>query len=274
MGKSAYYQIKSIAKAFRLMELLVTRNEFQLAELCRLLKFAKTTTHRMLLTLESLGYVQQNPRSLGYMASIKIFELGEKVTQNLNFIQIAKPFMIELSEKTGETINLGVLDGIDVICVDKVESKYDLKIDQSVGSRAKAYRAALGKAILAYLPAEERKMLFSKHTIVMATPKSLKTIDAIEENLQKVREQGYSVDDEEGNIGVRCVGAPIFDNGSKVVAGLSIAAPSLRMKEENIESSARLVKQTAAFISNRLGRQSYPPPDWSPKAIGISGKAR
>jgi len=252
MIKSAY-QIKSIVKAFRLMELLVTKDEFQLAQLCRLLKFPKTTTHRMLLTLESLGYVQQNPQSLGYRASMKIFELGEKVAQNLNFIQIAKPLMIELFEKTGETINLGILDGTDVICIDKVESKYHLKIDQPVGSRVKAYHAALGKAILAYLPAEERELLFSEHAIVRATPKSLKTISAIEENLQRVRERGYSVDDEEGTIGVRCVGAPIFDNNSKVVAGLSIAAPALRINGENIDSLAKLVTETAASISNRLG---------------------
>ena len=253
MGKAAYYQIKSIVKAFRLIELLVTKNEFQLAELCRLLKSPKTTIHRMLLTLESLGYVQQNPQSLGYMASIKIFELGGKVAQNLNLIQIAKPLMIKLSEKTGETINLGILDGTDVICIDKVESKQHLKIDQPIGYRTKAYQTGMGKAILAYLSEEERAGLFAKHTVSTGTSKSLKTISAIAENLKKVREQGYAVDNEEYIIGVRCVGAPIFDHNSKVVAGLSIAGPALRIKERNIGSLAKLVTETAAFISNGLG---------------------
>lgn len=253
MGKAAYYQIKSIVKAFRLMELLVTKNEFQLAELCQLLQFPKTTVHRMLLTLESLGYVQQNPQSLGYMASIKIFELGGKVAQNLNLIQIAKPLMIKLSEKTGETINLGILDGTDVICIDKVESKQHLKIDQPIGYRTKAYQTGMGKAILAYLSEEERAGLFAKHTVSTGTSKSLKTVSAITENLKKVREQGYAVDNEEYIIGVRCVGTPIFDHNSKVVAGLSIAGPALRIKERNIGSLAKLVTETAAFISNGLG---------------------
>ncbi|MCK4354681.1 MAG: IclR family transcriptional regulator [Dehalococcoidia bacterium] len=253
MGKAAYYQIKSIVKAFRLMELLVTKNEFQLAELCQLLQSPKTTIHRMLLTLESLGYVQQNPKSLGYMASIKIFDLGGKVVQNLNFIEIARPLMIGLSEKSGETINLGVLDGLDIICIDKIESKYHLKLDQPIGSRAKAYDTAMGKAILAYLSEEERARLFSKYSISPSASKSLKTVSAIEEDLQTVREQGYSVDDEEYIIGVRCVGAPIFDHNSKVVAGLSIAGPALRIKERNIGPLAKLVRETAAFISNRLG---------------------
>ena len=253
MGKAPYYQIKSIVKAFRLMELLVTKNEFQLAELCRLLKSPKTTVHRMLLTLKSLGYVQQNPQSLGYMASVKIFELGGKVAQNLNLIQIAKPLMIKLSEKTGETINLGILDGTDIICIDKVESKQHLKLDQPIGSRAKAYHTGLGKAVLAYLSEGDRARIFSNHTITLGTSKSLKTVSAIEKDLERVREQGYSVDNGEYITGVACVGAPVFDHNSKVVAGLSIAGPALRINERNIESLAKLVKETAALISKELG---------------------
>ena len=249
----AYYQIKSIVKVFRLVELLVTKNEFQLAELCRLLESPKTTVHRMLLTLESLGYVEQNPASLGYMATIKILELGGKVVQNLKFIEIAKPLMIKLSEETGETINLGIVDGLDVIFIDKVESNQYLKLDQPIGFRAKAYHTAIGKAVVAYLSEDERTRLFSKHTISPGTSKSLKTLSAIEEDLQRVREQGYAVDNEEYIIGARCVGAPIFNHNSKVVAGLSIAGPSLRIKEDNIEFLAKLATKAAALISNGLG---------------------
>ena len=255
MVKSAY-QIKSVVKTFRLMELLVTKNEFQVSQLYRLLKTPKTTVHRILLTLESLGYIQQNPQTLGYMASTKIFYLGGQVIRNLNFVEIAKPLMIKLFEKTGETINLGILDNTDVICVDKVESKQHLKLDQPIGSKAKAYQAAMGKAILAYLSDEERVRLFSKHGISPSTSKSLKTVSAVEEDLQRVQERGYSVDNEEGGIGVRCVGAPIFDYNSKVIAGLSIAGPASRIKEKNIESLAKLVMETAALISNRLGMHS------------------
>ncbi len=251
--KTAYYQIKSIVKVFRLVALLVTQDEFQLVALCRLLKFPKTTVHRMLLTLESLEYVEQNPASLGYMATVKILELGGKVVQNLEFIEIAKPLMIKLSEETGENINLGILDGIDVMCIYKVESKQYLKLSQSIGSRAKAYHTSMGKAVLAYLSEEERARLFSEHTIGPGTSKSLKTLSAIEEDLQRVRELGYAVDKEEYIMGVHCVGAPIFSYNRKVVAGLSIAGPASRMNEETIESLTKLVTEAAAFISNRLG---------------------
>lgn len=253
MKKSSYYQINSIVKAFRLIELLASRKEFELAEICRLLNIPKTTIHRILLTLESLGYVKQNRENLHYVASIKFFELGQRVVQKLNLIEIAHPHMIELSEKTGETINLGVLDSVDVVCIDKVESKQSLKQDQPIGHRHRAYSAGFGKAILAFLPKGERARLFSGHTIFRYTSKSLKTVAAIEKNLQKVREEGYSVDNEEGAVGVRCVGAPIFDHKGNVLAGISIAGPTLRIKEENIPHLAQFAIEAASSISELLG---------------------
>ncbi len=254
MKKASYYNINSITKAFNLLEIIVTKNEFQLSELCRLLKYPKTTIHRMLLTLESLGYVQQNSVSRGYVATIKILELGVKVVRNLNYIEIAKPLMVKLSEKTGETINLGILDGLDVICVHNVESNQYLRIaGQPIGHRAKAYHTGMGKVLLAYLSEEERAELFSNNSITPHTSKSLKTVSAIEENLQQVRNQGYAVDDEEAHKGVRCVGAPIFDNIPKVIAGISIVCPASRLNEEDIESLAKLITETAAVISNKLG---------------------
>jgi len=253
MKKSTYYQINSIVKAFKLIELLVSKDESELAELCRILEFPKTTIHRMLLTLQSLGYVKQNPQNLRYMASIKFFELGQKVVQKSNFVEIAYPYMIELSEKTGETINLGILDGLDALCVNKVESKHHLKQDQPIGERIKAYCAGYGKAILAFLPKEERARLLSEHAVRRCTLKSSRTVSAIEKNLQRVRKLGYSEDNEEGEIGIRCVGAPIFDRDGKVLAGISIAGPSLRIKDENIPYLANLVMKTAGSISKNLG---------------------
>jgi len=247
------YQIKSIVKAFRLLEEIVTKSEFGVSELSRLLETPKPTVHRLLSTLESLGYVRQDPKTMNYMANIKIFELGAEVLQKLNFVEIAKPVMTSLCEKTSETINLGVLDNVDVVCVHKVESKENLRSDQPIGTKVKAYQAAMGKVILAHLSSKERAQLFSKYGISISTPKSLKTVSAIEEELRKVRERGYAVDNEEGVSGVCCVGAPILDHNAKVIAGLSIAGPAPRIKDKNTEYLAKLVTEATAFISSRLG---------------------
>ena len=257
--KPTYYQINSIVKTFKLIELLVSKREFDLAEINRLLQFTKTTTHRILLTLKSLGYVEQSKETLRYRASMRFFELGWKMMQNINLIEIAHPFMVELSQVTGETVNLGVLEGLEIICVDKAENKHHvLRQDQPTGSRSKAYCTAFGKAALAFLPREKVERFFSADPIVPSTAKSLKTLKEIQKNLQKVRELGYSVDDEEFADGIRCVGAPIFDHNGEVVAGLSVAGPSLRIKKTDVQYLAKLVMETTATISKKLGAGQGP----------------
>lgn len=253
MAKKNYYQINSIVKAFKLIECLVSEEEFELSELSRRLQFPKTTAHRMLLTLESLGYVEQNQDNKRYRASIKFFELGWKVAAKINLIDLAHEFMVDLAKKTGETINLGILDGLEIICVDKVRSEHPLSHDQPVGTRHKAYSSGFGKAVLAFLPEDEREGLFKDHTIIPDTGRSLKSIIDVERDLRKIRNRGYSVDNEEGITGIRCVGAPIFGNDGRVIAGMSIAGPVMRIKMDLIPDLGKLVKKTAGSISIKLG---------------------
>jgi len=253
MNKSNYFQINSIVKAFRLIEMLVSENEFELAELCRRLDWPKTTVHRILLTLQSLGYVKQDPETSRYQASIKFFELGRKAIQRIDVLEISHPFMIRLADNTGETVNLGILDEVDIVCIDKVTSKQALRHDQPIGTKVRAHCTGFGKAVLAFLTDEQRANLFSRHALSPCTSKSLKSLNALNKELQLVRERGYAVDNEESCYGVACVGAPISDYSGRVVAGISIAGPTTRIKEGNIPHLAKLVMTTAASISSELG---------------------
>jgi DNA-binding IclR family transcriptional regulator len=246
-------ELKTVSKAFSLMELLANDGEFQLVELSRRLHMPKASTHRILVTLESLGYVQQDPRSLAYSASFKLFELGRNMIQNVEIVRLARPTLVELAAETGETVNLGVLDGVDIVCVDKVESKYHLRLDQPIGSRARAYQTAMGKAVLAWLPSEERARLLVGHRVVTSTPKSLGSVAAIEKALETVRRKGYATDNEEYMLGVRCVGAPIFDQTSSAIAGLSIAGPTVRMTQRLMRHFESLVVDRTTAISRQLG---------------------
>jgi len=255
MKKEKYYEIGSIAKVFKLIELLVTESEFEVRELCKLSGFPKTTVHRMLLTLQDLGYVRQNPKNRFYKASVKFFELGQCVIRHFGLVDIAHPHMIELSMKAGESVNLGILDGIDAVCIDKVEGLDPLKVDQPIGSRYPAYFSSYGKAILAFLSDEERVRLFTGFTIVLPTERALKTVDAVEKDLKNVRDRGYAIDNEEGLNGIRCVGAPIFNHSGKVIAGISIAAPSLRIGKKDIPRLSNLVMKDASRISKELGNR-------------------
>ncbi len=245
-------EIKSLTKALNVLETLVDRGEMQVAELSEALAMPKTSIHRMLTALESRGYVRQDQRSLGYSASLKLFELGRKIVQKLEFVELASPLLVELAGKTGETVNLGILDGIEVICIHKVESPHHLRIEQPLGSREKAYRAAMGKTILAFLPTPQTQRLLREHPIVVSTAKSLESVAAIEHELEHIRNCGYAVDDEEGTLGVRCVGAPVFQGDSRVVAGISVAGPTVRMNEAQLHDYAVLVQDTARELSRQL----------------------
>lgn len=253
MKKTTYYQINSVIKTFAVIEALVSDKEVELAALSKRLRMPKTTVHRILLTLGSLGYIKQNPNNTKYLASIKFFEIGRQVVGKMNFMEVAHPYMVQLSIDTGETTNLGILDGLDVICVAKMESRHQLKLDQPIGARHRSYCTAFGKALLAFLPKEERSRLLEKETFIRFTPNTLKSAAAVEEEMEIVREQEYAIDNEEGAKGVCCVGAPIFDDKGKAVAGISIAGPTLRITKKDLLAFSRLVKKAAASVSHALG---------------------
>ena len=253
MKKDDYPQLKSIVKAFKILETITNKDEYRLSELSKELKCPASSVHRILFTLKSLGYVKQNPRNGSYSASLKVFELGGKVIGNLNVAHIAKSIIVELAEKTGESIELTVLDGAFVVCIDTVESKHHLSIEQPVGSRTNACNSSNGKAILAHLPKEQLTEMFINYTFKQDTANSLKSFADLEKDLQKTRIRGYAIDDEEYLMGVRCVGAPIFNNEAKVVAGLSISGPVLRIDKHNISYLGKQVISAANQISKQLG---------------------
>lgn len=160
MKNTKYYQINSIVKVFKIIETLVLRREWDLAELAYQTGIQKTTVHRMLLTLRSLGYVEQNPKNKRYAGSTSFFEIGCKVIKRLDYIKVAHPYLVDLSEKTEETINLCVPDKLDMIVMDRIESTYTLKQDTRLGGRFKSYCSAGGKAVLANLDKPQRDELF------------------------------------------------------------------------------------------------------------------
>jgi len=253
MIKESYYTIGSLAKAFRIIEALVSQEEHELKDLCKKVGLQKPTVHRMLLTLQDLGYVSQNPNNRKYRATIKFFELGQSVVRNAGLINVARPHMVELSRNAGEGVNLGILDGLYAVCIDRIEGRNPLKVDQPIGSRFPAYISAFGKAMLAFLPNSERFSLFSEHILVRVTNKTKRSRATLEADLKESRERGFAIDDEEAALGIRCVGAPIFGQSNRIIAGISIAAPAIRMDEHKIPRLSRLVMGTASHISKDLG---------------------
>jgi len=251
--------INSVVKTFQTIEFLLNEKETELARISKALGFPKSTVRRILQTLTYLGFVEQDPRSLRYRPTTKFFAWGRLMIGQVNLLDVARPLMIKLSEKTGETVNLGILDGPEVICVDKIASKQALRQDQPIGERTLAYCTAFGKAQLAFLPEEKLAALFPHESLKTCTEKSSGQRAEIMKELKVIRKAGFAQDDEEFAEGVRCVGAPIFDDASMVVAGISIAGPTFRMASDRISRLAGLAMETAELISFSLGYPQQSP---------------
>lgn len=245
--------VKSVIKALDLMEVLAGKGELSIGELNDHLGWDKSTIHRLLSTLREKGYVQQNSQNQKYRAGIKMFEIGNQVVERLGFRRQCQPYLESLAAMTKETVNLAVRDGKDIIYIDKIESSATIKVDLAVGKRLPMYCTGLGKAILAHMPEQEALKILQSESMIAHTPKTLVTLEAIQEQLALIRQKGYSLDDEEYVEGLVCVAAPIRNHRGEVMAAISIAVPQYRFDEgERTLHYTQKVAETAGKISSEL----------------------
>lgn len=248
--------INSVERAFNVLDALCRADEMGITELSRELAMGKTTVFRLVATLEMIGLVKQLP-SGKYALTLRLFEMGSQVINRLGVRKLAAPFMEELFYSCNETVNLAVLDKGEIIYLDRWESREPLRIGLDVGVRVPAYCSGLGKAILAYLSPEERERAWSctdfrRHTVNTITDRS-----HLDHELGRILSQGYAVDNSEYIEGIVCLAAPLFGHNGRVVAAISIAAPSVRLNNQKILTLVPRLKETAANISARLGYRSY-----------------
>ncbi len=246
--------VKSVLKALVLLEVLAQNGELSIGELNEHLGWDKSTIHRLLSTLKVKEYVQQNTENQKYRAGIKMFEMGNQVVDRLGFRRQCQPYLESLATVTKETVNLAVRDGKDIIYIDKIESSATIKVDLAIGKRLPMYCTGLGKAILAQMPEAEVLQILRLETMIALTPKTLTTVQSIQEQLELIRKRGYSLDDEEYVEGLICVAAPIRNYRGEVMAAISIAVPKYRFEEgQKTLQYTEKVAETAKKISAELG---------------------
>lgn len=248
-----YFQIASLEKGIRILELLAVHEELTVSKAAELMGLNRAGCHRFLATLRELGWVEKN--ELGrYQLTFRVLELGIAVANRFEIRLMARPFMQALSEASRETVNLGYWDGRTVIHLDKIDSLEVLRMDSPLGSVAEAYCTGLGKAILAHLPAGELEtylsgVIFKPHGPNMITDQKmlLKELDAI-------KCCGVAVDNEELALGLCCVASPVFDYQQYPRYALSISGPAFRLTPERIEALQPIVKAQCENLSAQLGR--------------------
>jgi len=248
------YRIHVIDRAAAIMDCFVSEKpELSVTEITSLTGLHKSTAHRILAALQFNGLIQQNPENGKYHLGIKLFRLGHQAVARLNLREIARPYLTQLMEQTQETAHLAVLDEGEVLFVDRVEGRHSLRMQSRLGRAMPIHCTSMGKAILACFDAVEVTRVLQKQPLKAYTPKTLKSVKELLVDLELTHRRGYSIDDEESEVGLRCVGAPVQDYSQRVIGAVSIAGPSGRITTEKIATLGGLIVKAAGAISGDLG---------------------
>jgi DNA-binding IclR family transcriptional regulator len=219
------------------------------------LALPKSTLHRLLADLLQQGMLrldEDRRYRLGYGA----FELARLAWDRVDIRPQAEPVIADLVERTGETVHLAVLDGFEVVYIDKVEGSHTFRMASMVGARNPAYCTGVGKALIAYLDPDDLKERIGPRKLTPFTPNTITTLPALLAELARIRERGHAFDDEEHEVGIRCAAAVIFNFRGAPVASLSITAPTIRCDSDRLAALGELVSAAADEITRRCGGRS------------------
>ncbi len=250
--------VQTIERASSILDILGQSPQgISIRELSLKIKLPKGTIHRLLSSLSYFGYVRQDPKTRNYLLGLKLVELGQLLLSQLDLRKEAEPFLRDLAERTKETVHLVFLDRDEIVYIDKVEADQNpsgLKMASRVGLRNPAHSSAVGKVLLAHFSEEELKNFIKEKGLLKRTENTIVDPTQLREHLKSVRAQGYAIDDEENEKGIRCVAAPIYNEVGKPVAAMSISGPAFRITKKVIQESLKKEVMEAAYkISERLG---------------------
>mgnify|MGYP000091367075 CR=1 FL=1 len=254
MDEKAYYKVSSLERGLRILELLAEHGSLKVSEVASLLGTHRSAAHRFLATLKELGYVVQDSASR-YRLSFRLFEMGIAMVNALGIRQITRPFMEELAEISGETVNLGHWEGDEIVYIDKVKSREVLLMDLAIGTRVPTFCSAMGKAILAHRSEEEIRVFLSSASFKPLTPKTNIDPEKLRLELELIRQRGFATDDEEMVTGIRCLAAPVFDYNGRPEYAISLSGPKSRLTDERLSLLSKDLKRVCQELSKRLGQQ-------------------
>ncbi|MBL7065649.1 MAG: IclR family transcriptional regulator [Anaerolineae bacterium] len=255
MSSQGQYTIEVLDVALDVVEcLLAAEGEPQRpGEIACQLGINRSRAFRILKTLERRGYVESDPQAQGYRLGLKFFEIGEQVRERLELRRVAEPVLMELAQNTGDVAHLLVLYGHSAACVDRYQGDHMLQVAAPIGQPLPLHIGASPKVLLAHLPENERERIIQEIELTPFTPNTITDHDELRRCLEEVRTQGYAVDEEDFEIGVYAVGAPVRDHNGCVVAGVTVTTPESRYSPQRCQELIKMVVDAANRISARLG---------------------
>ena len=244
--------VQSVERIFQLRESLAAHPAGAgLQRLAQDTDLAKSTVHRLLASLVSLGYAAQDENGR-YRLTLKMFELSSGIVNSMDIMDVAKVHLERLAQRTGEAVHLVIRDGQDIVYIYKTESG-PMRMSSRVGLRSPLYCTGVGKAILATLPADEVTNIWQHTTPQKLTAHTIVEFDALQAQLAEVRTNGYAIDDEENELGVRCVAVAIPGVGGRADSAFSISGLAPYMTPERIRRIATLAQDARTDIMADLG---------------------
>ena len=246
-------RVQSIDRAVRILECFSEeKKELKLTEISERLGLNKSTVHGIISTLKYHGFISQDEETQKYKLGIRFVGFGDLVINSMNIRNAAVPVIDKVCEKIEETVHLAMLDGTDVVWIEKRECNKSIKTSTTIGARLPAYTTADGKIMICYQNKDKIKNYLPKR-IPQHTKNTITNKAEFIKRLFEVKNKGYTIDNEEYVEGLKCVAAPIFDHEGKVRFSLSTTGPAFRMNDERIKEIVIIIKEAANEISSRIG---------------------
>lgn len=255
------YAIATLERGLSVLSLFSNdSSELTLTEISKSAELNMTTSLRIASTLESAGYLRRDPQTKRYRPSIKVLQLGFTALRSLGLRQAARPHLERLSRETGETVSHAVLDGFEIVYIDRIRNRQIVGVVLGMGSRVPAHCTSMGKAILAFLPNEQLVARLNGRQLEACTASTISDIETLKADLVKVRKQGYAINNQELAVGLRAVAAPILGEHGDVLAAINISGSTESISRRRLRQElAPLLVDTASEISQTLGHMEADP---------------
>ncbi|USG67373.1 IclR family transcriptional regulator [Brevibacillus ruminantium] len=246
--------IQAVERALKILDLFDEQEmELKITEISERMQLHKSTVHSLLKTLQVQGYIDQNPENGKYRLGMKLFERGNFVIHGLDIRKVAKRYLVDLSTKTGQTTHLVILDDKEGVYIDKVEGPMATILYSRIGRRIPVHSSGVGKSLVAWKSEKELRQILNGYQYVPQTPKTITNEQDFLSELERVRRQGYAIDNQENEAGVRCIAAPIRNHSGQVVAAVSISTLVSRVDDQELERFVQLLKTAADEMSGQMG---------------------
>jgi len=245
---------QSLTRALNLLaRLSETPSGLSLTDLSYQLGMPTATVHRLLSTFEEFDFVEQDAERGLWFVGLKAFTVGNAFLHRRDIVASARPHMRTLVEQCGETVNLGVIDDGEAVFISQVESREMMRMIVRLGSRSPIHASGVGKALLAYMSEQDLAQILQQRGLARYTERSIDNPTRLREELQRIRQLGHALDDEEHAIGLRCVSSAIFDENGQALAAISLSGPKARVTDGRLDELGIAVRQSADEITLAVG---------------------